>query len=174
MKNFLIAPFIYHGMLWMAIPLIINFLTMEFYFARYKTDELGWNTATGNSLVLFFVFLDTIRQIYSEYNWNFLFQENLSIALPAVLLVGFLGLFLFVLNFFREIPKSVAFFISSALTINYIAYFAVYAVYTEAQLGIHDLIAIAILFLLLMVLFWIFKMVFPEAKIAENLPKFKE
>ncbi len=171
--DFLTAPVNYPEMIWMTIPLVAIFIIMEFYFARYK-DELGWGSATSNSLVLFFIFIDMIRHIYTKYGMDFAFQEHLIVTIPLVVFVGIMGLLLFIMNFFREMPKRVAFFISSPLTVNYIAYFAIFAVYTETIINTDILFAVFVFYLFLLVLFWIIKMAFPEAKIAENLPDFQK
>jgi len=172
--EFITAPANYLDMIWMTIPLVAIFLVMEFYFARYKFEELGWGSATSNSLVLFFIFIDATRHIYDLYGFDFIYQDQLAITIPIVVFVGLMGLTLFIMNFFRELPKRLAFFLSSPLTINYIAYTAIFLVYTEAMLDIHLFLAILILYLFLVLLFWLIKELFPEAKIAENLPKLKK
>ena len=39
-------------------------LIMTLYFGRHRDEELGWNTAFGNSLTLLFVSIDLFRYIY--------------------------------------------------------------------------------------------------------------
>jgi len=172
--KFITAPIEYPQMIWMTIPLIVIFLVMEFYFARYKRDELGWGSATSNSLVLFFIFIDLIRQIYTQYGMDFIFQEELVVVIPIVVFVGLLGLTLMVMNLFREIPKRVAFFVSSPLTVNYIAYFAIFTVYSKIELDVHLFLSVFVLYLILLGFFWLLKWAFPEAKIAENMPRFRK
>jgi len=60
------APYHHTELLWITIPLIIVVLLMEFYFGRYEKEELGWNTAVGNALVLLFVAMDLYRYVYEH------------------------------------------------------------------------------------------------------------
>ncbi len=172
--EFISAPVNFPNMLWMTIPLIVIFLTMELYFSRYKYDELGWNSAVTNSMVLIFIFLDLIRFLYTNYGWDMIYQESLVYTLPLVLFIGTLGLFLTVVTFFREIPKSLAFFFASPLTINYLAYFAIVMTYTTIPFNMHTIFAAITLYIFMLAFFWAVKVLFPEAKIAENLPDFKD
>ena len=129
LADFITAPVRIPEMIWMVVPLVAIFFVMEFYFIRYKKEELGWSSATSNSLVLFFIFIDMVRHIYNLYGMDFIFQESLVFTIPIVVFVGLIGLTLFVMNFFRELPKKLAFFLASPLAINYLAYFALFLVY---------------------------------------------
>lgn len=166
------APLQYPDMIWITIPLIAVFIMMEFYQAIYKGEELGWENAVTNSLALFFVFLDMIRFIYQKYGWDFMYHENLVVTLPLIIFIGFMGLFLLVLTFFRDIPKKFAIFWASPLTVNYIAYFVIYSVYSEKMITLHVFLAAFIIYLALIILFSIFRFIFPKVKLAENLPRF--
>jgi len=160
-------------MLWMTIPLVAVFVTMELFFVRYRREDLGWNTAVTNSMVLIFVFIDLLRTVYNQYGWALVFQEELVVRIPLILLVGLLGVVLTVITFYRIIPKEAAFFLASPLTINYIAYFAIVSIYTEIPLDIHTLLVVLSFYCALLAGFWIVKIIFPGAKIAENLPDFR-
>ncbi|MBD3354899.1 hypothetical protein GF361_02850, partial [Candidatus Woesearchaeota archaeon] len=49
------APYHHSELLWITIPLVAALILMDIYFGRYKKEELGWNTAVGNTLALAFV-----------------------------------------------------------------------------------------------------------------------
>ncbi len=139
------APAQYHEMIWIILPLIFTLVVMEFYFNRYKVEELGWNTAVGNSIVLMFIAIDLFRHIYgkspellstigsiSDVN------EVFAIVHPVVIMavvVGLWGLGLMFFNFFHVMPKKLAFLISSALPVNVTAYVAIILVYTNLAEG---------------------------------------
>lgn len=119
------APKNFPGMIWIMIPLVIAILLMEFYFGRYKAEELGWNTAFGNSLVLIFVAVDLFRHL-SEVNALY-FGLKAAVALSVV----FLGVLLTSMQFFHVLPKELAYGVSDKFSINVIAYLAVILVYSD-------------------------------------------
>ena len=54
-RELFLAPVHHPSMIWIVVPLLMALLLMTIYFAKYRDEELGWNTALGNSLVLIFV-----------------------------------------------------------------------------------------------------------------------
>ena len=38
--------------IWSIAPLFFGLVLMQMYFGKYKTEQLGWNTAFGNSVSL--------------------------------------------------------------------------------------------------------------------------
>ena len=54
------APATNPQMIWITVPLVITTLLMTFYFGKHIKEQLGWNTALGNSVVLFFVGLKVV------------------------------------------------------------------------------------------------------------------
>jgi len=140
-------------MIWMVVPLVVTLLLMTFYFGRYETEELGWNTAVGNSLVLFFISIDLLRQIYNGEVGGILNPSILNFEVNALktaisLAVGFLGIMLLLVNFLHAIPKKVSFFMSSSLPINLTAYVAMTIIYTDVKFDRTTLIAALVLFFL--------------------------
>ncbi len=159
------APFRNPEMLWITLPLIIILLMMEFYFGRYRNEELGWNTAVGNSLVLVFVSLDLLRQVYgsaplSAFSDVFLLNITRTGIAAAV---GFSGLLLFYTDFFHITPKWLAFKVSSPLAVNFVAYLSIVIIYTGIALDTYTLIAAMLLFMLLVALFAAIHFVEPKA-----------
>jgi hypothetical protein len=126
------APFRVPDMLWMLIPILATLLFMEFYFGRYKEEELGWNTAFGNSLVLTFVAIDLFRRIYEPTGMTVLatLQSNDAKILIAMVIFGFALLLAFT-NFFHFISKKVAYAISSAPFIHLLALLGIIVVYSD-------------------------------------------
>lgn len=122
------APAAFPDMIWILTPLILTLLLMELYFGRYIEEELGWNTAFGNSLVLIFVSIDLIRTLYYQNNNNIVIDLEFAIVLAVILE----GLLLTLIDYFHLLPKKVAFDISSKFPTNFIAYIAVILVYTDS------------------------------------------
>ncbi|MBN2454332.1 hypothetical protein JXB11_02190 [Candidatus Woesearchaeota archaeon] len=152
-------------MLWIVTPLIITLILMEFYFGRYRKEELGWNSAVGNSLVLVFVSVDLLRQLYSDY---FTFAgvggrfPDVAVETLIALLIGIIGITIMVSDFFHAIPKWLAFKLSSVLIINFLAYFGIAMIYGEIEFNWAIVIAAAMLFVLMDTIFALIHMVEPE------------
>ncbi len=138
-----VAPLEHPDMLWFVTPLIVALLVFEFYFGGHRREELGWNSAVANSLMLVFVSLSLLRVIYAGLtpvevynavvqgvNDEFFWGEQTVQVLIALFVLGE-GVFLFFTNFFHLMPKVIAFKISSALPINLTAYLATVLVFSH-------------------------------------------
>ncbi|MFC1691266.1 hypothetical protein ACFL0W_03730 [Nanoarchaeota archaeon] len=155
------APFLYPEMIWIVTPMVITLLIMEFYFGRYKKEELGWNTAVGNSLVLLFVSLDLLRFIYHNPTTTFANYYMDPIKTVVAAGVGFYGLMLLFLDFFHFLPKKLAFFLASSLPINVTAYIAITVVYSGLIFDRYTIGAAVAMFLVLFIFFRILRFVIP-------------
>ncbi len=162
------APFKHTHMQWIIIPLIATFVISEFYFFRHTEEELGWNAALMNSLVLVFVAIDLTKTVFDHASpWEVLklFFGGLSTGehLGSFLVIGFvggLGLALVIINYFHMLPRKMAYTLSSHPPVNFIAYFAVVMVYSAKDgdpipLNGYTVIAATLLFILVLAaVFW--------------------
>jgi len=125
-----LAPLYNQDMLWIAIPLLIATLFMTLYFGRYEAEELGWNTAFGNTMVFLFVAINLIKEMYKQGgSFEALFETRLYF-LMTVGLAG-AGMLLMFVTYFHLIPKRLAFFLFSAPPINVSIYVAMAIVYAN-------------------------------------------
>jgi hypothetical protein len=137
-------------MLWLVTPLVIVTLIMTLYFGRHRHEELGWNTAFGNSLVLIFVSIDLFRYVFhltdpgNAYNYLLFPKESIMSGIVFVE-----GLLLMYANYLHFLPRRVAFFVSSALPVNLTAYTVMCVVYTEVAVDFYTLGAAIFLFILM-------------------------
>jgi hypothetical protein len=125
-----LAPFYNQDMLWIAIPLLIATLFMTLYFGRYEEEELGWNTAFGNTMVFVFVAINLIKEMYKQGgSFEALFETRLYFLMTVGLTAA--GIFLMFVTYFHLIPKRLAFFLFSAPPINVSIYVAMAIVYAN-------------------------------------------
>lgn len=159
--DLLSAPIYQKEMLWMAVPLLFTLIMLGFYFSYHKREELGWNTAVGNSLVMVFVSIDLFRKLYGDsFSSEIVLNEDTLIAMAIMAE----GIFLFFMDFFHWIPSRIAFYISSPLHINVMAYFGVVIVYSEAfTLDWLTVIAIVVMYLVVHIFFKILRSLIPAA-----------
>ncbi len=149
--DIVLAPYNHPEMLWIAIPLLITIFLMEFYFGKYKKEELGWNTAYGNAIVLIFVAVDLVRHVY---NLGDLFSFHFKTLIIGLLIID--GVILVLIDFYHLLPKTFAFGLSSKLPINFLAYCAIIFVYTNIS---PTIITLAALLLFLIAIFTIMKII---------------
>lgn len=185
------APAHHPGMIWILFPMIVTLLLMTFYFGRYRKEELGWNTAFGNAIVLVFVSINLFQTIFPEENP----LRALLIFLRRLFAVGVTGegvlsglvasailvyaIALMSANFFHWLPKKLAFFVSSGLPINILAYFGVVFVYAQMSgdpitLDWYLLVAFIVFFLLLYSFLKALQLLEPhrdDAEVVEEAPK---
>lgn len=162
------APGQYPEMLWIITPLVVALLLMEFYFGRYTDEELGWNTAVANSLVLIFVAIDLLRFVYGDNSIlttdvRDLAAYNFKATVIAIGIAGG-GFLLMFTEFFHALPKKLAFFVSSTLPINLIAYLSIVLVYSDVPLDLYTLGAAIVIFFILLGVFKLIHMIEPSAK----------
>jgi len=157
LKDLVLAPSNNHEMIWMVIPLLIALFLMEFYFGRYKKEELGWNTALGNSLVLIFISIDLARYMYNQYGKEmFIFiagpQDQLKVLLIALVFIE--GMILLFYDFFHFLPKKIAFFFGSSLPVHLQAYLSLAIIYSsDIPFDLITLAAAILLFFALLLFF---------------------
>ncbi len=127
----ILAPLEHKEMLWIVLPVTITLVVMELYFGVYSSEELGWNTATANSLFLVLVSFDLFRQLFVAGSLSFaaLSMYPSLFAISGVLLL--LGIVMLILNFTHSMPRHLAFKISSVLPVNIFAYLSVVVVYSN-------------------------------------------
>lgn len=123
------APMKNESMLWAAIPLVISTLFMTLYLGKYKKEELGWNTAFGNTMVFLFVSINLIHEMYvkSGGSWTGVLSQSFYLTITiALTVVAFL---LMLITYYHLLPKNVAFFLFSAAPVNVAVYILISIVY---------------------------------------------
>lgn len=135
-QNFLAilsAPQHHFEMVWISVPVIATLLVLTFYFGRLAKEELGWNTAIGNAVVLFIVAIDLVRQAYHYTYPPALSNLIINTAqLVAVLVVVVEAVVLLFISFLHPTPRKLFYLLSNPLPVNIQAYMAVAVVYSQA------------------------------------------
>jgi len=120
------APFVNPEMFWILTPVIIIWVIIELYFARYVREELEYESALDNSLFLLFVGVDLVRRLAFE---KLLFVDTLRSII--VLLVIILALALAYLDFFHVLKRKISSRVNSKFVISFIAYLGIILTYSD-------------------------------------------
>lgn len=144
------APLTDQHMLWTAVPLLIATLFITLYFGKYKQEELGWNTAFGNTMVFLFVSINIIQYMYYSTepgSWGNVISNSIYLS-SALALIG-VAILLMLLTYYHLLPKKVAFFLFSAAPVNVSVYVIMTIIYTSVPADTITLLAALLLFLLI-------------------------
>jgi len=150
LAELLSAPAVNPSMIWIITPLIVTLLLMTFYFGKWTREELGWNTAVGNTIVLLFVSIDLFRYVFNLSTPGSIINYELHpISTIICVIVAVEAVTLMLTSFFKALPKSVTFFLCAPLPVNLQAYLAISIVYTNITLDWFTLLAAIALFIVL-------------------------
>lgn len=145
------APILVPEIWWIITPLIFLVFILTFYFGKYIKEELGWNTALSNSIVLVFICIDLLRTIYHYTQpasvWNFAWHPEKVAIIFFIMLEGML---LSYTAFKHALPKWVMFFIASPASVNSQAYILTTIIYLQIEPTIYTLYA-ALVFLAILI-----------------------
>lgn len=144
------APLIVPELWWIITPLIVTLLVMTFYFGKYHREELGWNTALTNSIVLIFVGIDLLRTVYHYSTppsfWNLLLHPVTVVIIFFVMLEGY---YLAKAAFAHAVPRKIMFLVASPLSINLQAYVLAVFVYGSTDPNVYMVLGALLLFAIL-------------------------
>ena len=63
----LIVPQYFPQLIWLILPLFFGLVMIQMYFGRYKTEQIGWNTAYANTVSLIWVCFILLKFMSDEY-----------------------------------------------------------------------------------------------------------
>ncbi|MEW6748965.1 MAG: hypothetical protein AB1295_04630 [Candidatus Micrarchaeota archaeon] len=147
------APLNDQHLLWAALPLVLATLFMTLYFGKYSKEELGWNTAFGNTMVFLFVSLNLIqRMFYSDGvgSWDNVFSNTFYLSISSALVAS--AFFLMLITYYHLLPKRAAFFLFSAPPVNVSVYVLMTIIYAGVPADSITLVAAILLFALIFAL----------------------
>ena len=124
---------------WFLGPVLLFWLILEVYFSKYKREELGWNTALGNGLSVFWVLIVSIKYLFEDHMANFEWPK--FIALMVILVYAF---FIIINSFSHKLKANVFFLLASPTIIYYLSGVAILWTYGELKITTWVLIVLVI------------------------------
>ncbi|MCK4521509.1 MAG: hypothetical protein KAU20_02965 [Nanoarchaeota archaeon] len=154
----LLVPYVHKETIWAIAPLIFALIMLQMYFGKYKTEQLGWNTAFGNTISLMWVTAILLKYLRDSYGLLNAWQTSgLKGYFVIIIGLGLLTLILAIFNFNHLIPKKFAFLISSSLPTNGLAYFIIVIVIGKIPLDRLTFWATLIIFIFLAIVFGLYR-----------------
>ncbi|MBI2499670.1 hypothetical protein HYV88_05500 [Candidatus Woesearchaeota archaeon] len=165
----IITPWLHKEALWLVIPLIVILFFIEAYFGRNKTEQIGWNTAFGNAVSLFWISVLLFKFLVEN---NLVNQTFYYTQLKGLILVGILltwSLILLVSDYFHALSKKIAFLISSVIPVNVTAYIFISIIVGKIPIDKTTILASILLFIVTILFFTLFKLMISPSQTAERI-----
>ncbi|MBN2111976.1 hypothetical protein JW707_02645 [Candidatus Woesearchaeota archaeon] len=158
------APFKSFDQLWVLIPLVIMWIVLAVYFARFKKEQLGWNTALANGITLGWLTLEGIRSLFEAKPGDFWlrFIANIAILGYAALIIYF--------SFTHKISSKWDFVLGSPHPVYFLGIFSVMWGYGTLEINLYVLLDLVILFAFILLLNKIFSHFVKSAEDEEENP----
>jgi hypothetical protein len=172
----LVIPIQRKATLEILIPLLVSLLLIQIYFGRNKNEQIGWNTAYANSIVLLFVTVHLGSYVYGTYGdaiWD-IHNSDVFYKGLIVLAMGLIAFCLILIDFFHSLHKRLSFLLSSSIFVTFISFISVVLVYSSIPFD-RDTVFSAVFILIYAVLFFkIFRWFIPASPTAMRYLKRKK
>lgn len=158
------------------IPLMITLFLIQLYFGRNRDEQIGWNTAYANCIVLLFVIAHLGTYVYEKYGTEAIYSFG-GVAYYKtlfVLILGLVALSLMFIDYFHSIDERFSFLMSSSIFINVISFIGVVLVYSDILFDWITVLASLFIFFIVVVFFKILRSLVPPSESAEKYLEKKE
>ena len=154
----ILVPSYVPDVIWSIAPLFFALVMVQMYQGRYKTEELGWNSAFSNSVSLMWATAVLLRYIYLSYGFVYAYNTpGLRGQLILVGVVAFSTLLLIIFNYRHSLPKQLAFFLADSVPTTVLAYLSIVIVMGRVPVDRYTLVAGLLIFLFLEVVFQLYR-----------------
>ncbi len=133
--------FVESSLFWYLGPILLFWLIFEVYFSKYKKEELGWNTALGNGLSVFWILIISMKYLFDNKMENF--EWTKFIALLVILIYA---VFIIINSFSHKLREKVSFLLASPTITYYLSGVAILWTYGKLELTRWVLIGLVIFY----------------------------
>lgn len=143
---------------WLLAPIILFWLVIEIYFGRYKNEKLGWNTALGNGLSMFWVVVISLKTLFDE-NLNLYSTEKLVF----IIFIALYSTFIILISFTHKIKDNLFFLIASPTIVYFLSLIAILWINDLLVIDLWVALDLIILYLIIVVIESVLKKLIPAA-----------
>ncbi len=144
--------FVDPSLFWYLGPILIFWFILEIYFSRYKSEELGWNTALGNGLSVFWVITISIKYLFDNHRENFNW-----IKFIALILILLYAVFIIINSFSHKLHEKLSFLLASPTATYYLSGVAIMWTYGKLEMTLFVFIDLIIFYLFVLLLSFFLK-----------------
>jgi len=159
----LAAPFQDPSLIWQIAPIFLLWGVMMFYFGTHKHEKLGWNTALGNGISLFWIIISAMQFIFSNSSSEFTYTKFFLIMVIAIY-----AIFIIIISFKHTFSDKFTYALASPSPVYYFSAIVLLYAHDLFSLSFPMLIAITALFVVLLIILRIFRLFLPEMKEEDN------
>jgi len=129
------------SLFWYLGPILLFWLILEIYFSRYKSEELGWNTALGNGLSVFWILIISMKFLFDNQRENFEWVKFF-----AILIMMIYAIFIIMNSFSHKLKEKASFLLASPTVTYYLSGIAILWTYGNLEITRWVLIDLVILY----------------------------
>lgn len=157
------APFKELSLLWQLAPIFLVWAVMIFYFGTHKKEKLGWNTAVGNGISLFWIIVSALQHIFADKSAEFTYTK--------FFLIGIIALYSMIIvytSFKHSFSDKFIYAIASPTPVYYFSAIVLLYAHNLIALTWSSIVAIAVLFVFVLILVKLVEVFLPEMKEDED------
>jgi uncharacterized membrane protein HdeD (DUF308 family) len=164
MKEIVIAPFFLPELWWQLIPILVLWITLEFYLNYHKREQLGWNSALANGLTLFWIGVGAMQPLFTLAVGEQVPWANFFMILPMILY----GVFLTYASFTHKMHDQLVNHLASPTVVHYLSIFAILWGNKVLEVNKYILLAFFLLWFVAMGVRWLLFWLLPEMTHGEE------
>ena len=165
-KEIFSAPFKDPSIWWLLTPIILFWLILEVYFGMYKGEKLGWNTALGNGLNLFWIVVISLKALFTKGLGLFSIDK-----LIVVIFIAIYSAFIISISFTHKIKEKIFFLFASPTIVYYLSAIAILWIHGLIDISFWVIIALILFYIIILILEIILRKLIPESSrgVEENI-----
>lgn len=154
----ILVPHFVPDVIWSVAPLFFGLVMIQMYNGRYKTEDMGWNSAFGNSVSLMWAVAILIRYIYLSYGFEYAWRTpGLRGQMVLVIVLTLATFLLVVFNYKHSISKRWAYFLADSVPTTVLAYLAIVIVMGRIPVDRYTLVAGMVIYLVIDIVFRLYR-----------------
>ncbi len=152
------APF-QMNLWWQLLPILMLWAALEVYLDWHKHEELGWNSALGNGISLFWIVIAAMQPLFTRTA-----HEPFRVGV-FFLLLCFLtyAVFIIYVSFLHKLSSQLIYQLAYPTIIYYLAVFSILWGYKALNLNRYVLIVFVLLFGVVVAVRWLIFWILPDA-----------
>ncbi len=131
---------------------------LEVYFGIYKREKLGWNTALGNGLNLFWIVVISLKALFTKGMDLFSIDK-----LIVVIFIAVYSAFIISISFTHKLKEKIFFLFASPTTVYYLSGIAILWIHGLISISFWVIIDLIIFYMIIMVLEIILRKLVPSS-----------
>lgn len=143
---------------WLLAPIILFWLVIEIYFGRYKKERLGWNTALGNGLSMFWIVVISLKDLFNE-NLGLFSKEKLIF----IVFISAYSIFIIFVSFTHRIKENLFFLIASPTMVYFLSLIAILWINNLLIISLWVALDLVMLYFIIIIIEFVIKKSIPSA-----------